>query len=170
MWWQTEVNIWSIPKFSFSWWWRCKFYSITQVLACHFWLEHNVQPFCDALTMVKTTNYGELMTGPGCFEVSVHIGFSFLHNLVLGKFWTEINVTDAKVPTPSGFLLPCQFPLKTGSEHLATAFITFIWKSETILWKYYQPSQDGHEANANLFVPQHQKKKKAKKMHFTVWQ
>ena len=101
--------------------------------------------------------------GSGCFEVSVHIGFSFLHNLVLGKFWTEINVTDAKVPTPSGFLLPCQFPLKTGSEHLATAFITFIWK-------YYQPSQWSRSQCKSICATTSKEEKSEKKMHFTVWQ
>ena len=96
--------------------------------------------------------------GSGCFEVSVHIGFSFLHNLVLGKFWTLTQ----KSRRLQDFYFRVNFHSRLGASisplHSLRSF-------ENIT------NQDnGHEANANLFVPQHQKKKKAKKMHFTVWQ
>ena len=101
----------------------------------------NTMFFCDALTMVKTTNYGELMTGQDVLKFPCISDSVFCIIWCWGNFEQKLTSLTQKSRRLQDFYFRVNFHSRLGGEHLATAFIMFIWKSEAILWKYYQPSQ-----------------------------
>ena len=129
--------------------------------------EHNVQPFCDALTMVKTTNYGELMTGQDVLKFPCISDSVFCIIWCWGNFEQKLTSLTQKSRRLQDFYFRVNFHSRLGANisplHSLRSFENPKQYYENITNQAKMVTKP-----MQIYLCHNIKRKKAKKMHFTV--